>query len=221
MIANKRIIGIRRFTKNVNNRIVVDYGDTEKLVLLGVIETASGREVKRENIEEHLGHSFELVKRYHFTESWDHLKAHNDPAREGYVLVYPDGFRMKVKFEEYVRLHRIITQVSTIDIWEHLKNGEPLDELVEQVPDEFFDWVRETARDLTIRYENIECDYLSYYEEIILKAGGDDRKAFAEEAKRYNHPGILFSMLDSRDYSQAIWRMIRPQWSKPFRKESL
>ena len=219
MIANKRIIGIRRFTKNVNNRIVVDYGDAEKLILLGIIETSSGREVKREDIEEHLEHSFELVKRYHFTESWGHLKAHNDPAREGYVLVYPDGFRMKVKFEEYVRLHRIITQVSTIDIWEHLKNDEPFDELLERVPDEFYAWVKETTLNLAFRYENVEKDYRSYYEDIILKVGGDDRKAFAEEAKRYNHPGILFSMLDDRDYSQAIWRMIRPQWSKPFRKD--
>ena len=33
--------------------------------------------------------------------------------------------------------------------------------------------------------------------------------------------GIVFSMLDGKDYSQQIWRMIRPDYSKPFWKRDV
>jgi RNA ligase len=207
------------------NRIVVDYGNTEKLVLLGIVETATGREVKRENIEEHLGHSFELVKRYHFKDSWVHLKSHNDPNREGYVLVYPDGYRVKVKFEEYVRLHRIITQVSNIDIWEHLKNDLPLDEFLEKVPDEFFDWVRQWEKALKFGYVMKEKEAHKYFSQLsesddVLSTSRKDQAMwiFANVPREYQ--GILFSMLDGKDYSQAVWKMLRPEWSKPFKSDS-
>lgn len=201
------------------NRIVVDYGSDEKLVLLGVIETATGREVQRVNIEDHLGHSFELVKRYHFKDSWVHLKAHNDPNREGYVLVYSNGFRVKVKFEEYVRLHRIITQVSSIDIWEKLKAGESLDDILECVPDEFFGWVRFIESDLKSQYETLEREYRLIYSTVSQNV--KTRKDFAEIAKKFKHPNLLFSMADNKDYSEGIWKLLRPTWSKPFKADSV
>jgi RNA ligase len=197
------------------NRIVVNYGDVEKLVLLGVIETASGREISRINIEEHLGNSFELVKMYNFTDSWKELKGHNEDNREGYVLRYANGFRMKVKFEEYVRLHRIITQISTTDIWEMLKNNEPMDKLLEMVPDEFYNWVRMTVNELNSSYEMLENEYKWIFK--ILNRSINDRKTFAEYALKYKYPSLLFSMLDGRDYSQNIWKLIKPNWSKPFK----
>jgi len=33
------------------------------------------------------------------------------------------------------------------------------------------------------------------------------------------YPGILFSMLDGKDYSQAIWRMLKPDFEKPFKSD--
>jgi T4 RnlA family RNA ligase len=198
------------------NRIVVNYGDMEELIVIGVIETISGKECKFDAMT---SEGFKIVKKYDF-EDYRTIKDLNWENNEGFVIRFSNGFRMKIKFEDYVRLHRIITQISTTDIWEKLKNNEPLDEILENVPDEFFDWVRETVRDLTLRYENIEKDYRTYFEDIQGFVFSGDRKGFAEEAKRFNHPSILFSMLDGRDYSQIIWKIIKPQWSKPFKKET-
>lgn len=199
-----------------SNRIVVDYGNEEKLVLLGINHTKSDREIPRYDIEEHLGNSFELVKKYNLTESWDLLKTHNEQNREGYVIRYVNGFRMKVKFEEYVRLHRIITQISTVDIWEMLKSGEPMDGLLEMVPDEFYEWVRKTVNDLNTSYLMLENEYKWIFK--VLNSSTSNRKTFAEFALRYKYPNLLFSMLDGRDYSQAIWKILRPTWEKPFRE---
>jgi hypothetical protein len=37
---------------------------------------------------------------------------------------------------------------------------------------------------------------------------------FANVPKEYQ--GIVFSMLDGKSYSETIWRMIRPEYQKPF-----
>jgi len=52
----------------------------------------------------------------------------------------------------------------------------------------------------------------------VLNRSTSNRKTFAEFALRYKYPNLLFSMLDERDYSQAIWKILRPTWEKPFRE---
>ena len=43
------------------------------------------------------------------------------------------------------------------------------------------------------------------------------KKAFALKAKDEKYSGLLFSMYDGKDYSLAIWKKIKPEWSTPFR----
>jgi RNA ligase len=201
------------------NRIVVDYGAQEKLVLLGVMHTSGGTEIPHKNLEEHLGDSFELVKAYHSENGWEHLKSLNEPNKEGFVIRFNSGFRMKIKFEDYVRLHRIITQVSNIDIWERLMKDEPLDDILEKVPDEFFDWVRQWEKALKFGYVMQEKEARKWFDRL------NEEIVFAERKEQaiwilgfvpQEYQSIMFSMLDGRDYSQAIWKMLRPEWSKPF-----
>ncbi len=203
------------------NRIVVDYGDKERVVFTGVtseseelhwsmaqsVLVATGIEKKdRVNTEQHFSFGPDLYRS---------LKEKEEKNREGYVLRFqPGNFRMKIKFEEYVRLHRILTGFSNKDIWEYLKEKRDLNALLDRVPDEFDRWVRETVRDLTTRYENIRRDYVSYFFEI--KSKTEDRKSFAEEAKKFSHSGILFAMLDGREYDEHIWKILRPTYQKPF-----
>jgi hypothetical protein len=47
------------------------------------------------------------------------------------------------------------------------------------------------------------------------------QKDFAENAKEYDHPSILFSMLNGKDVSPFIWKLIRPEYSKPFWKKEI
>jgi len=42
----------------------------------------------------------------------------------------------------------------------------------------------------------------------------EDRAKFAELAKRYKYPQLLFKMMDDSDYSEALWRIIKPEWKK-------
>jgi RNA ligase len=205
------------------NRIVVDYRGKEKVVFIGVtsegeelhwtmaqsIFIATGIEKKdRVETEQHFSFGPELYRS---------LKEKQEGNREGYVLRFqPGNFRMKIKFEEYVRLHRILTGFSNKDIWEYLKDKRDFNKLLDRVPDEFDSWVRETAEDLNTKYESIQRDYVSHFLKIREKT--PDRKSFAEEAKKFPHSGILFAMLDGREYDEHIWKIIKPDYQKPFWK---
>src|SRR5208337_1932600 len=103
------------------NRIVVDY-DYEALVLLALINNRTGLEVPRDLLDE-FGETcqFPVVKR--FDKTLAECAAEDNLNEEGYVLTYPNGVKVKVKFAEYVRLHRILTGLNPKGIWELLANG--------------------------------------------------------------------------------------------------
>jgi hypothetical protein len=200
------------------NRIVVDYGVEEKLVLLGVIHTLDAREIPRKNIEEHLGERFDLVKAYHNTKTWDHLKSLNDPNKEGFVVLFSSGFRMKIKFEEYIRLHRIMTQVSNIDIWENMMQDKPLTLVLDQVPDEFYSWVRDWEKAISFAYAMKDLNAQNLFNQLLEEAPPirKEQALWIQQNAPQEYRSILFSKLDGKDFSQMIWKMIRPEREKPF-----
>ena len=102
-----------------SNRIVVDY-DYEGLILTGCVDIETAEEVDREVLEE-IGEACGLLVVKRFTKSLAECAGENTPNAEGYVLTYPStGLKVKVKFEEYVRLHRILTGLNPRAIWEML-----------------------------------------------------------------------------------------------------
>lgn len=200
------------------NRIVVDYGDQEELVILAMRSMHTGIDVPYSQLPTEIG--MPIVKLYKdWKTDWEDLQKDISDKNEGYVIHFRNGFRMKIKGDEYKRLHKILTNISTRDIWEHLKDDKPFNEILDKVPDEFYNWVKETARDLTIRFENIDKDYSQIYKTLININGITERKAFAEYAKGFPHSNILFAMLDNKDYKQMIWKIIYPDYSKPFKKD--
>jgi RNA ligase len=187
------------------NRIVLDYRDRAELVLLAVLDTATG--VESDNVPD-IG--FPLVRRFDGLTDLAQIRAMHVDNEEGFVLRYQSGLRVKIKFAEYVRLHRILTQVSTLSIWEYLATNQPFDEVLEKVPDEFYEWVRATVADLQARYTAIESECRAALRTY------PTRKETALYFQTQPHPGVLFQMHDGKDYSKAIWRLIKPEYSKPF-----
>ena len=186
------------------NRVVVDYGAEEKLVLIGIVETKTGIELPLVNI------GFPLVKEYTNFSKIEELSQQKWENHEGFVIRFENGFRVKVKFEEYVRLHRILTQFSTVDIWECLSGESSLQLLLENVPDEFFEWVKKVESDLKRQFQAIEEDCKNYYKVL------ETRKETAFYFLAHPHKDVLFNMLDEREYAKTIWRKIKPKFEKPF-----
>lgn len=204
------------------NRIVVDYKGESKVILIGVVHTMIDEFELPTDSDYIKEFGFEVVKEYKFDADISSIKNKISNDREGFVLKFNnrENTRIKIKGEEYVRLHRIITNISNRDIWEYLKEGKPLYDILEKVPDEFYNWVKDTKNNLITEFNKIDKEYQWIYKTINKVDGVENRKVFAEYAKRYSHPSILFSMYDNKDYKQIIWKLLYPSYSKPFKNES-
>ena len=122
---------------------------------------------------------------------------------------------MKIKGDEYIRLHRILTNISNRDIWEYLKEGKPLDEILDKVPDEFYDWVKKTQDELILKFTEIKIKVEEEFKILV------DKKEYAEKIKDNPYKSLLFKRLDShsQQLNNMVWDMIYPDYSKPFKKD--
>jgi RNA ligase len=211
------------------NRIVVDYKGEEKLVLLGAIHTETGNEVPDSSLFFMEEGGFEVVTTYKtWGEGYDLLKEEISKDREGYVIKFKNGFRMKIKGEEYVRLHKILTNISNRDIWEYLKDNKPFDELLEKVPDEFNDWVKTTIRDLKYACYQLRETAGKLHDGFRYGKFNDrdpepSKKEFAEfvmKQQKVLH-AIMFAMWEKNNpkVDEIIWKLVKPTYSKPFKKD--
>ena len=229
-IEAKKMIGIKTEKLNQNctylfeilypeNRIVVDYGDRRELVLLTNLVTATGEEIPHNELITLYSYLFTVVKLYNDKNIRDlsELKALEEDNMEGFVIRFENGFRVKVKFTEYVRLHGILTNVSNLTVWEHMKDNYEFDELLDRVPDEFYEWLERTAEQLQQKFNAIERLALLEFVRIYHVNEITERGSFAEQAKLFEHSSLLFKLYDKRPYAEIIWKNIRPIYSKPFK----
>ena len=205
------------------NRIVVDYGKEERLVLLGVMN----RRGEEFPYEEMVDEGWDIVMKYKtWGEDWETLKKEISKDNEGYVIRFSGGMRMKIMGTEYVRLHRILTNFSSKDIWELLKNGEDLGPFLERVPDEFDDWVKRTAMNLRYSFHSIDERAGKLHDGFRYGKYGDvdpepTKREFAEYVKQFpvELAAVMFKIWDKRPYDYIIWNMIKPKHQKPFRND--
>ena len=184
------------------NRIVVDYGAREGLVYLGSISIETDSPVRL---------SFWPVEaRCVGRMRPEELPKHVGNA-EGYVLYWPEhDFRVKMKFGEYVRLHKIISEYSIKRLWEHVSTGGNFDAMLSGVPDEFYQELEIDHKALMTAFDSV----LSKSVAISSAADGfPTRREQAEYVIQQNKDlsGIVFMMLDGKDANEAIWRKVR-EW---------
>jgi len=190
------------------NRVVVDYGAHRDLVGLAIVDNETGKSCL---MSKHFG--FAMPHRYYAKTIGDInlLASLNWPNKEGVVLYFPNSdFRVKIKFDEYVHLHRIITGYSELEIWRNLRYGVPMN--LVNVPEEFSQYVKETILILKKKFRDIESrakvDALYVYKR---PCQFSSRKKIAEYVKHCLFPSIVFAMLDGKKYCHIIWKMIRPK----------
>lgn len=211
------------------NRIVCQY-DFEDLVLLGMIHTETGVEVdfhegnendiRFKNLLNNLG--FNLVRKYDGITDYTYLKQMIADTREGFVIRFSNGDRMKVKGEEYLRLHKIMTNISTTSVWEILSTGGDMSILLDNVPDEFYKKIKEYERDLKYAHYQISEHCGKMHDYFRFGKYGDidpepTKKEFAEFVMKNVKPklrAVMFSMWDKKNYDHVIWNIIKPEFRK-------
>lgn len=227
------------------NRVVVDYGDTDDLILLGYVEITTG----------------EFIPAAPNHETWYGPKAQSFgymtvgaalamPARvgaEGIVLHRPEtGDMVKVKQSDYIALHRIMTDLTARTLWEHLAVNDVHSTIgdvrktasrlhmdpvrVQQVLDVGPDWMSDYVADA------LPDEFHQWVRDVIddllsrkagldrsfrkqfqqLQAVSPTRKDFAELVKDRRDKGILFALYQGQDIGPVLWSLIYPAADKPF-----
>lgn len=123
------------------NRIVIDYGDMRGLVLLGGYRNDGYEYCHQKIIElgERIGWptvvpigGFEGI-----SELLEKAGMLGGDA-EGWVLRFENGLRLKIKGEEYCRLHRMISNLTPLAIWRQMLDKEDLGAVRRALPEEFW-----------------------------------------------------------------------------------
>ena len=192
------------------NRIVVDYGEFADLVLIGAVDTESGRSLP-----------LELV-----AEGWPGPVATIFPARnlaealameprrnvEGVVIhAVRRDVRIKLKQEDYILLHKFMTRTNPKHVWEVMIQGLDPYEFFKEAPDEFHEWLKDVITDFQMRFDQINDSARKDYQMTIVQLPQEfSRKDYALQVQSSEYKAILFRLFDNKPYDDIIWKMLKP-----------
>lgn len=189
------------------NRIVVDYGDREELVLTGLIETATGRELE---LPDQAAVPFKVVNQVEGVETADDLRALETPNAEGFVVRMEEtGDRYKVKFPAFEYFAKIRRGTMKYSIWVKLLNGQNAEEYLETVPAGARDAVAAEVAELQERYTAVE--------QRVRAAAADPNISIDKQLL----PAVQRVRRGQSLPEQLLWEAVRPPKnpSKPHRRK--
>lgn len=181
------------------NRIVVDYGNTDRLVHLGIVHHDTGKFIPDPTNQIPVT-TIRGILTTPFT------------GDEGFIVETSTGQILKWKHDEYLALHRIVSNLTVKEVWRQLRAG-TFNEFVEALPDEFHQWAMDAAAPIVGAHEwTMEAARTAHLR--VNLGGFDTRKDQALYITRHVEPelrGLVFSLLDDRDITDQVWRMVEPK----------
>lgn len=177
------------------NQIVISYKE-EKLVLLATMDPKTMKEVPM-----HDGSWMDQVIHYNELKISDVIKDMSRPdycSAEGFVVVFDDGTRVKFKYDEYVKLHKIVSDFKPKNVVELMKVGGDINELIESLPDEF----RQELIDVKVNTEKLWMSTAFFILASFWLIMTEDKKTFAiNNIKQFpQFKALLFELW--KDYYQ-------------------
>lgn len=192
------------------NRIVLDYKNLEGLMYLGSVNIEDGYNYWNGLLMDYWG----IPKNHWMLQGeWAEVLPMIDLNRsnaEGVVIYNHDtGDRLKLKQQDYIELHRVMTGLNEKQIWEWFKDKD-LEEVLVDLPEELHGWTSEVWNRIAAKFDRMSLDVIhAYYESRHL-----DRKQFAlfNAGKPAWMRGALFAQYDNdtERAAEIIWKQVKP-----------
>jgi RNA ligase len=161
-------------------RIILNYGDQKTLFVLAAFNRTNGVEYPRVQVEEWASRAgLPVVRKYDGMNIEDCLKIQKDgKAREGFVIRFADGRRVKVKTEWYMALAKLMARMSPIAMWEAMSGGKVRQEFLVVVPEEILPLAENYRQTLEAQYAAVR-EWLGAKCRPLVEKHKGDRKAIA------------------------------------------
>lgn len=189
------------------NRVVVDYGNLEALILIGARDRRNGRELYYQELKV-------LADKYGFLQpqvyQFDSIEAVLESAvalsanQEGWVLRYSDHRRFKVKGDAYKVAHKLLTGISFKWVLESVVAG-AYEQAIEGVPDEFLTTVKGYKAEIDETVTRICQQVYDAWTEAPMT---DVRKEYAQWVMKEHRDlsAYLFAQYDNKDVIPLIYK---------------
>lgn len=178
------------------NTIVVPYNEP-KLFHIG-----TRNNITCEEVEVDIG--IEKPKQYMLSSLDDciAMAATFDFTKEGFVVVDKNYHRVKVKSEDYVRVHRLANNGSiTLERAIDLIRMNELEEFLVYCP-QYTDFINDVRHRFNKFYSDI---YFNVNMALIEKMNCETRKDFAAVAKTFKYPMVWFKVYDTKSFDIDAW----------------
>lgn len=225
------------------NRVVVDYGTRDDLVLLAVVDTETGR-----TLLPHGGYGWPgpVAEQLPHASLTDAVAAEPRDGAEGMVVHFAStDERLKIKQADYVYLHRIITGFTARRLWERCAVRAVVDahpnmpmkrvaqglrmsiEEAQTLADLGPDWVVKIAEvapeeflgwidDTISRFTEQATEIWDIVHGEALGIRNMPRKDAALSIADHPYRGLIFAALDGKPLTAQVWREVYPEHEKPF-----
>lgn len=209
------------------NRIVLDYGELDDLVLLGGQPLAGGMPVPAASMQAAYGWPGPATSTLLVGSFAEALALPSRPAKEGVVVLnLLTGDMVKIKEPVYVELHRIVTNLTARKIHDHLVAGKPIADFTAPLPDEFHPWCTQVADDIE-QAVNVEGLRLQAGFDLVvaglqaqygwsaqqMSTDRQSRRVFALKVGGRPDSWAMFAQLDGRDIRPELLKRARPEAS--------
>jgi RNA ligase len=128
---------------------------------------------------------------------------------EGWVVWLSSTKAAKIKQADYIELHRMVSNLSEKEVWRQLRAG-TYDKYVAELPDELYALAEGWADGLRDQFTVIHARAVGTAAGLHMPT----RKEVAlwiQENVEAPHQGLIFSLLDGKDISDSIWRLLEPK----------
>jgi RNA ligase len=179
----------------------------DDIILLAVIDTDTGLETDSiDNYRDVLS----VTKHYDGIIDWKTIREEFDGEnREGFVVRFSNGFRMKLKYEQYFKIHFLRSMISKKFILEHIIDNtlHEIADIINELDEENQIYYHNIIDELYKRYNDINDDVNRMYRPSTEFESQKDYAAWVLTLDKYS--AMIFSKDKGKDYSRFIWKLIK------------
>lgn len=195
------------------NKIVVEYGDVDDIFMTGMIDNVTGLDISPSEAQKYIGHIFKFAKRYDGLTNWRNIREEfSGENREGFVVRFSNGFRMKMKYEDYFRKHFLKSYLTEKHVFDFYCNNklDELRELMKEFDEENQMMIEKMLNKFDFHYNRIKNEAMAEFKNMGYEVGTPIDKEIAERIKKEcKHGALVFRLVRDQSIELDVMNLLK------------